>query len=256
MTCTCDAGTVRPNRPWRLETAPWPSQGGTMAEQKKSKFGSLYLLGFVLFFFGGGSSDLLVFLGMFTIIFTSLAHFIVKIVTLQDDIRGEVTQQFRGGITQQRSDVRHSRFSSTTRGTHNYDRLIRKMQVSDLSGMTVDQAATTYASFFSNPVVSAEPFFSNPYVKEVLNIGTAQVSAQVSARAIAASPSSTSQTKPTLDAAAFWSSMPESSTEATEVCANPTCSTPVTVFDFRCYKCRNRFCAACKGDKITCPSCS
>ena len=251
MTCTCDAGTVRPNRPWRLETAPWPSRGGTMAEQKKSKFGSLYLLGFVLFFFGGESSDLLVFLGMFTIIFTSLAHFIVKIVTLQDDIRGEVTQQFRGGITQQRSDVRRSRFSSSPRGTHHYDQLIRKMQVSDLSGMTVDQAATTYASFFRYPVVSAEPFFSNPYVKEVLNIGTAQVSAQAIAGSYSSTPPTTSSSS-----GAFWSSMPESSTEAIEVCANPTCSTPVTVFDFRCYKCRNRFCGACKGDKITCQSCS
>ena len=226
-----------------------------MTERKKIKLGPLYFLGFLMFFFAE-ESDILALLGMFTIAFTSLAHFIFKIVTQKDGIRGEMTQQFRGGITQQRYDVRRSQFSSSPRGTYHYDQLIRKMQVTDLSGMTVNQAATTYASFFRYPVVSAEPFFSNPYVKEVLNIGTAQVSAQVSARAIAGSPSSTSQAKPTLDAAAFWSSMPESSTEATEVCANPTCSTPVTVFDFRCYKCRNRFCSACKGDKITCPSCS
>ena len=250
MTCTCDAGTVRPNRPWRLETAPWPSRGGTMAEQKKSKFGSLYLIGFVLFFFGGGSSDLLVFLGMFTIIFTSLAHLIVKIVTLQDDIRGEMTQQFRGGITQQRSDVRHSRFSSTTRGTHNYDQLIRKMQVSDLSGMTVDQAATTYASFFAYPAVSSKPFFSSPYVQEVLNIGT-KVSSQTTGVSTSSGPTTTPSSS-----GAFWSSMPESSTEAIEVCANPTCSTPVTVFDFRCFKCRKRFCNGCKGYGVTCQQCS
>ena len=181
---------------------------------------------------------------MFTIIFTSLAHLIFKIVTLQEG--------FNAG-TQGHPQTRRPMFSSQRqRGNPSYDQLIRKMQVSDLSGMNVAQAASTYASFFKYPAVSAEPFFSNPYVKEVLNIGTAQVSAQ----AIAGSPSSTSQEKPALDADAFWSSMPQSSTEATEVCANPTCSTPVTVFDFRCYKCRNRFCAACKGDKITCPSCS
>lgn len=186
----------------------------------------------------------MVYLGMFTIIFTSLAHLIFKIVTLQEG--------FNAGA-QGHTQTRRPMFSSQRpRGNPSYDQLIRKMQVSDLSGMSVDQAASTYASFFKYPAVSAEPFFSNPYVQQVLNMGSAQVSAQ----AIAASPSSTSQTKPTLDAQAFWSSMPESSTEATEVCANPTCSTPVTVFDFRCYKCRNRFCAACKGDKITCPSCS
>ena len=214
-----------------------------MTEQKKSRFGSLYLLGLALFFFGG-DFDIMVYLGMFTIIFTSLAHLIFKIVTLQEG--------FNVG-TQTHPQARRTMFSSQRpRGNPSYDQLIRKMQVSDLSGMSVAQAATTYASFFKYPVVSAEPFFSNPYVKEVLNIGAAQVSAQT----IAGSPSSTTQAKPNLDAAAFWSSMPQSSTEATEVCANPTCSTPVTVFDFRCYKCRNRFCSSCKGTKITCPSCS
>ena len=214
-----------------------------MTEQKKSRFGSLYLLGLVLFF-SGGDFEIMVYLGMFTIIFTSLAHLIFKIVTLQEGFNAD---------TQGHPQTRRPMFSSQRhRGNPSYDQLIRKMQVSDLSGMSVPQAASTYASFFKHPAVSAEPFFSNPYVKEVLNIGTAQVSAQTIARA----PSSTSQEKPALDAAAFWSSMPQSSTEATEVCANPTCSTPVTVFDFRCFNCRKRFCAACKGDKITCPSCS
>ena len=213
-----------------------------MIERKKIKLGPLYFLGFLMFFFAE-ESDILALLGGFTIAFTSLAHFIFKIVTQQDEVRGEITQQ--------RSDVRRSRFSSSPRGTHHYDQLIRKMQVTDLSGMTVDQAATTYASFFRYPVVSAEPFFSNPYVKEVLKIGNAQVSAQAIAGSYSSTPPTTSSSS-----GAFWSSMPESSTEAIEVCANPTCSTPVTVFDFRCYKCRNRFCGACKGDKITCQSCS
>ena len=221
-----------------------------MTERKKIKLGPLYFLGFLMFFFAE-ESDILALLGMFTIAFTSLAHFIFKIVTQKDGIRGEMTQQFNGGITQQRYDVRRSQFSSSPRGTYHYDQLIRKMQVTDLSGMTVNQAATTYASFFRDPVVSAEPFFSNPYVKEVLKIGNAQVSAQAIAGSYSSTPPTTSSSS-----GAFWSSMPESSTEAIEVCANPTCSTPVTVFDFRCYKCRNRFCGACKGDKITCQSCS
>ena len=215
-----------------------------MAE-KKGRFRELYITGAMIFFasvemdVGVGIA-----LGIFTIIFTGLAHLIFKIVTLQEG--------FNAGAQGHPQTRRPLLSSQRPRGNPSYDQLIRKMQVSDLSGMSVAQAASTYASFFKYPAVSAEPFFSNPYVKEVLGIGSAQVSAQ----AIAASPSSTSQTKPTLDAQAFWSSMPASSTEATEVCANPTCSTPITVFDFRCYKCRNRFCAACKGDKITCPSCS
>ena len=213
-----------------------------MTEQKKSRFGSLYVLGLALFFFGG-DFDIMVYIGMFTIIFTSLAHLIFKMVTLQEGFNAGIqnhTQTRRSMIRTQRS-----------RGNPSYDQLIRKMQVSDLSGMSASQAASTYASFFRYPVVSAEPFFSNPYVKEVLNIGSAQVSAQAIAGSYSPNPPATSNSS-----GAFWSSMPESSTEAIEVCANPTCSTPVTVFDFRCYKCRNRFCDACKGDKITCISCS
>ena len=139
-----------------------------MTEQKKSRFGSLYLLGLVLFFFGG-DFEIMVYLGMFTIIFTSLAHLIFKIVTLQEG--------FNAG-TQGHPQTRRPMFSSQRQiGNPSYDQLIRKMQASDLSGMSVAQAASTYASFFKYPAVSAEPFFSNPYVKEVLNIGTAQVSA-------------------------------------------------------------------------------
>ncbi|MGA0332240.1 MAG: BRcat domain-containing protein [Candidatus Poseidoniaceae archaeon] len=214
-----------------------------MTDEKKSKFAPLYFLGLAMFFFGG-DLEILVFLGMFTIFFTSLAHLIVKIVTLQEG--------FTAGSPVNHQQARRPMFSSQRpRGNPSYDQLIRKMQVSDLSGMSVAQAASTYASFFKYPAVSAEPFFSNPYVKEVLNIGATQVSAQ----AIAGSGSSNSPATSS-SSGAFWSSMPESSTEAIEVCANPTCSTPVTVFDFRCFKCRNRFCSGCKGSGVTCQQCS
>ena len=217
-----------------------------MNEKKKLNFGTLYLIGALL---GGVSlstnldSDIPLLLGFFTLMFTSVAHFIVKIVSLQEDIQGGLHPS---------PQTQRPMFQSRRRGGNpHYDYLIRRMKLTDLSGMSVDQAATTYASFFKYPAVSAEPFFSNPYVKEVLNIGAAPVSAQT----IAGSYSSTPQTT-SASSGAFWSSMPESSTEAIELCSNPTCSTPVTVFDFRCYKCRNRFCDACKGDKITCISCS
>jgi len=232
----------RLNRPWRLETAPWPSRGETLTERRKSKFVSWYLLGFGMFWFGG-DIGILLYLGMFTIFFTSLAHLIFKIVTLQEG--------FNAGNPVNLQTRRATSGSQRPRGNPSYDQLIRKMQVSDLSGMSVAQASSTYASFFRYPVVSAEPFFSNPYVKEVLNIGAAQVSAQAIAGSYSSSPPAESSSS-----GAFWSSMPESSTEAIEVCANPTCSAPVTVFDFRCFKCRNRFCDGCKGSGVTCQQCS
>ena len=142
--------------------------------------------------------------------------------------------------------------SLIARGNPHYDYLIRRMQLTDLSGMSIDQAATTYASFFNCGDLASKPFFSNPYVQDLLKIGTASaISAQTIAHSSSPSPVATSSST-----GAFWSSMPASSEPATDVCANPTCTTPVNVFDFRCFKCRNRFCSSCKGTKITCPSCS
>ena len=218
-----------------------------MNEKKKPNFGTLYLIGVLL---GGVSlstnldSDIPLLLAFFTLVFTSLAHFIVKIVSLQEEIQGGLHPS---------PQTQRPMFQSRRRGGNpHYDYLIRRMQLTDLSGMSVDQAATTYASFFNCGDLASKPFFSNPYVQDLLKIGTASaISAQTIAQSSSPSPATTSSST-----GAFWSSMPESSEPATDMCSNPTCTTAVNVFDFRCFKCRNRFCAACKGDKITCPSCS
>ena len=194
-------------------------------------------------FFLGGDLEILVFLGMFTIFFTSLAHLIVKIVTLQEG--------FNAGNQVNHQTTRSMFSSQRPRGNPSYDRLIRKMKLTDLSGMSVEQASSTYASFFNCGDLASKPFFSSPYVQQVLNIGAVQVSPEAIAGSYSSSPPRESSSS-----GAFWSSMPESSTEAIEVCANPICSTPVTVFDFRCFKCRNRFCSGCKGSGVTCQQCS
>ena len=251
MTCTCLACMDRPNRPWRLGTAPWPSRGKKMTENNKTPFTLLYVIGACIAGISTSTpidSSIPLFVGFMIIFLTGFSHLTVKLVSIQKVLTAGTSQQGFVGGNSLRSQF-HS--NSRSRGNYGYDQLIRKMQVSDLSGMSVAQAASKYASFFKYPSVSATPFFSSPYVREVLNIGTAQVSAQAIAGSSSSTPQATSNSNVT-----FWSSMPESSTQATDVCANPTCLTPVTVFDFRCFNCRNRFCAACKGNKITCPSCS
>ena len=194
-------------------------------------------------FFLGGDLEILVFLGMFTIFFTSLAHLIVKIVTLQEG--------FNAGNQVNHQTTRSMFSSQRPRGNPSYDQLIRKMKLTDLSGMSVEQASSTYASFFNCGDLASKPFFSSPYVQQVLNIGAVQARPEAIAGSYSSSPPTESSSS-----GAFWSSMPESSTEAIEVCANVTCSTPVTVFDFRCFKCRNRFCSGCKGSGVTCQQCS
>lgn len=218
-----------------------------MNEKKKPNFGTLYLIGVIpvgVSLSTNLDSDIPLLFGFFTLVFTSLAHFIVKIVSLQEEIQGGLHPS---------PQTQRPMFQSHRRGGNpHYDYLIRRMQLTDLSGMSVDQAATTYASFFNCGDLASKPFFSNPYVQGLLKIGTASaISAQTIAQSSSPSPATTSSST-----GAFWSSMPESSEPATDMCSNPTCTTAVNVFDFRCFKCRNRFCAACKGDKITCPSCS
>ena len=77
-------------------------------------------------------SDIPLLLGFFTLIFTSVAHFIVKIVSLQEEIQGGLHPS---------PQTQRPMFQSRRRGGNpHYDYLIRRMQLTDLSGMSVDQA--------------------------------------------------------------------------------------------------------------------
>lgn len=50
-----------------------------------------------------------------------------------------------------------------------------------------------------------------------------------------------------------WSSIPVS--ENVDICGDPSCSTGVNAFDFRCFTCRKRYCDTHKGTGIDCRSC-
>ena len=50
-----------------------------------------------------------------------------------------------------------------------------------------------------------------------------------------------------------WSSIPVS--ENLDICGDPSCSTGVNAFDFRCFTCRKRYCDTHKGTGIDCKSC-
>ena len=183
-------------------------------------------------------------LGFFMLLFTGLAHVVVKILSVQNQLQGGLHSSGHQPMVQK--PMRRRGFGRTS----HYDQMVRKLQSQPLQGMSADQAATQYASFFTGGKKASLPFFSNPQVQAVLGI--------MPTHATQATNSEPAKPATVASAAtgAFWSSMPESSEPATEVCANPTCTTPVNVFDFRCFKCRNRFCSSCKGTKITCPSCS
>lgn len=215
-----------------------------MTQKKSSKFVLLYLVGWTLIMITGTLPTVpesVSFIGFFTILITGIVHFIAKSVSMQDGFANGHQPNFR---------TQRPNFQARSQGNLHYDHLIRKMQLTDLSGMSVEKAATTYASFFNCGNLASKPFFSNPYVQSVLKVGIPVGPTSV-AESYASPSSATSSTS-----GAFWSQMSETSNSDGEICSHPTCSNPVTVFDFRCFKCRNRFCDGCKGEGVTCQQCS
>jgi hypothetical protein len=221
---------------------------GVMMTEKGGRFRGLYITGAFIFFASADSGiGIGIALGIFTILFTGLAHLILKIVSVQDQINGGRASPVSQPMSQPRP-WSHTR----KRELSHYDQMIRKMESQSVRGLSADEAATQFASFFNGGLKSSVPFFANPHVQSILGIGAVSAVAQtvVGQNVMPASTESSAS-------GAFWSGMPQTpSSSDVEACANPTCSTPVTVFDFRCFKCRNRFCSSCKGDKVTCPACS
>jgi hypothetical protein len=221
---------------------------GVMMTEKGGRFRGLYITGAFIFFASADSDiGIGIALGIFTILFTGLAHLILKIVSVQDQINGGRASPVSQPMSQPRP-WSHTR----KRELSHYDHMIRKMESQSVRGLSADEAATQFASFFNGGLKSSVPFFANPHVQSILGIGAVSAVAQtvVGQNVMPASTESSAS-------GAFWSGMPQTpSSSDVEACANPTCNAPVTVFDFRCFKCRNRFCSSCKGDKVTCPACS
>ena len=135
-----------------------------------------------------------------------------------------------------------------------YKSIIAKVQRSGVTVTSVEDAIKTYSSLFNVGEKAARPFFQNQFVMSTLGLNV-QNSPQVS-QVI-----STRQNKSTNLDANFWDNVSEgvakNESKSDEICADPSCSKPVSAFDFRCFKCRGRFCADCEsGKSIMCKSCS
>ena len=137
---------------------------------------------------------------------------------------------------------------------YHYKSIIAKVNKSGVTVTSVEDAVKTYSSLFNVGEKAARPFFQNQFVMSTLGLNM-QSSSQVSE----VSPSRQHKSKK-LDAK-FWDNVADgvakNEAKSDEICADPTCSKPVSAFDFRCFKCRGRFCADCEtGKSIMCKSCS
>ena len=135
-----------------------------------------------------------------------------------------------------------------------YKSIIAKVQRSGVTVTSVEDAIKTYSSLFNVGEKAARPFFQNQFVMATLGLNM-QNSPQVS-QVI-----SSSQNKSKKLDANFWDNVSEgvakNESNSDEICADPNCSKSVSAFDFRCFKCRGRFCADCEsGKSIMCKSCS
>ena len=137
---------------------------------------------------------------------------------------------------------------------YHYQSIIAKVHRSGVTVSTVEDAVKAYSSLFNVGEKAARQFFQNQFVMSTLGLKV-QNSPQVSQ--VISTPQDKSKN---LDAN-FWDNVSEgvakNEAKSDEICSDPNCSKPVSAFDFRCFKCRGRFCANCEtGKSIMCKSCS
>ena len=171
---------------------------GVKLAEKKGTFRGLYITGAMIFFASATIPNvgIGIALGFFMLVFTGLAHLVVKVVAVQNQITGDEANST--GISPMFQSRNHSSFAG---GPH-YNHMIRKLQSQSVRGMTADQASTQFASFFSGGRKSSVPFFANPNVQSVLGIGAMPAQSII-----------TEQVQPEIKessaSGAFWSGMQE-----------------------------------------------
>jgi len=137
---------------------------------------------------------------------------------------------------------------------YHYKSIIAKVNKSGVTVTSVEDAIKTYSSLFNVGEKAARPFFQNQFVMSTLGLNM-QSSSQVS------EVNASRQNESNKLNENFWDNVAEgvakNEAKSDEICADPNCSKPVTAFDFRCFKCRGRFCADCEaGKSIMCKDCS
>ena len=150
----------------------------------------------------------------------------------------------RLGNSQQINDYRY----------YHYKSIVAKIQSSGVTVTNVEDAIKTYSSLFNVGEKAARPFFQNQFVMTTLGLNI-ESSSQVSEVSLSRQNDSNKLN------ANFWDNVAEgvakNEAKSDEICADPSCSKPVSAFDFRCFKCRGRFCADCEtGKSIMCKACS
>ena len=134
-----------------------------------------------------------------------------------------------------------------------YDHIIKVHNMQKKSITSVDDGVSKFSHIFNVGEKAARPFFQNQHVQSILGYSSSQSSFSKTSAGNIQKPKKVDEN--------FWDNVAEgvakNEAKSDEICADPSCSKPVSAFDFRCFKCRGRFCADCEtGKSIMCKSCS
>ena len=134
-----------------------------------------------------------------------------------------------------------------------YDHIIKVHNMQKKSITSVDDGISQFSHIFNVGEKAARPFFQNQHVQSVLGFSSSQSSFSKN------SAGNIQKTKKVDEN--FWDNVSKgvakNEAKSEEICADPNCTKPVSAFDFRCFKCRKRFCGDCEsGKSIMCKACS
>ena len=133
-----------------------------------------------------------------------------------------------------------------------YDHIIKVHNMQKKSVTSVDDGVAKFSHIFNVGEKAARPFFQNQHVQSILGYSSSQTS-------FSKTSSGNIQAKKIDEN--FWDNVSknisDNQAKSDEICAAPGCSIKVSAFDFRCFKCRKRFCPSCEeGKSILCKACS
>ena len=143
--------------------------------------------------------------------------------------------------------------SNLRRKKATYDHIIKVHNMQKKSVTSVDDGVSKFSHIFNVGEKAARPFFQNQHVQSVLGFSSSQSSFSKTSTGNIQKTKKVDQN--------FWDNVSQgvakNEAESKEICADPNCTKPVSAFDFRCFKCRKRFCGDCEsGKSIMCKACS
>ena len=168
---------------------------------------------------------------------------------VRETLKLEYSEKYQG-----RPPVRDPQRKLTKRMEISYNQLLAKL--GPISSIDEGIKKLDSMKYFSKHPNHSRNFLTHPYIKKALNFHDSPelVKEPVNEWWKVGKSENKSEIPWSDDKSEIpWSSIPVS--ESVDICGDPSCSTGVNAFDFRCFTCRKRYCDTHKGTGIDCKFC-